>query len=238
MGSSDRRAFTEARALRHDLGLTPDAPADPFAIAAAQGIEVVWLPIGEKEPVEGGFLRREGHGFILMNSSKGGRRQRFTCAHEIGHAILHLEGDVQFVDTAEQLDTSRPGNPDEREANLFAAELLMPAVGVRAMAKGLESADAVGAVSRTYLVSPMSAAIRLSECDVVDPRTVETLRSAIEGDWRTFWREQQIPPDTKGSNELVLPEAYRRRADHLLEAGVISPERHAELLARTMRGSR
>jgi len=53
--------------------------------------------------------------------------QRFTLAHEIGHHFLHpnltYHRDLPILDTA-QGDRSMPA--EEREANFFAAELLMP----------------------------------------------------------------------------------------------------------------
>ncbi len=59
---------------------------------------------------------------IYINSNDPPQRQRFTLAHELGHAVLH-EGE-NVVDYRRNLDA-----PDERkevEANKFAAELLMP----------------------------------------------------------------------------------------------------------------
>src|SRR5437868_4869867 len=62
------------------------------------------------------------------------RRFRFTVAHELGHWICHvLEGAepaptyCRAVDLTESADRSL-----EREANVFAAELLMPEPAVRA----------------------------------------------------------------------------------------------------------
>lgn len=236
MGWSDRRAFLEARGLRHDVGLTPSQPADPFEIAAQRGIEIVHLPIGEDDPVEGAFLRRGGRSFILVNSAKRGRRQRFTCAHELGHAMLLGDSeDIELVDTAEQLDAVHSVVADEREANLFAAELLMPDVGVRGLVTGVsEPADAAGAIARTFLVSPKSAAIRLSELALIDRASADALLDMIENDWRTFWRTQEIPSDPRRKGTLTLPKQFRQRADDLLAAGVISPERHTELLERTL----
>jgi len=54
------------------------------------------------------------HYLIGLTGAKGGLlRRRFNVAHELGHMVLH--------------DEVRPGDPlHEREAHLFAAELLMP----------------------------------------------------------------------------------------------------------------
>jgi hypothetical protein len=56
-------------------------------------------------------------------------RQRFTAAHELGHAVLHRDDmPEQFLADTHQMLTDPDArlNPKEREANEFAAVLLMP----------------------------------------------------------------------------------------------------------------
>ncbi|MCM0622049.1 helix-turn-helix domain-containing protein [Nocardioides bruguierae] len=52
---------------------------------------------------------------FLLNASSPADRRRFTLAHEFGHAVMHSE----------------PRTDQEREADQFASELLLPAAGVR-----------------------------------------------------------------------------------------------------------
>jgi Zn-dependent peptidase ImmA (M78 family) len=59
------------------------------------------------------------------------RRRRFTVAHEIGHWLLHAQGAVPRTVWCRITDGSEPGDALEREANRFAAELLMPEAWVR-----------------------------------------------------------------------------------------------------------
>jgi Zn-dependent peptidase ImmA (M78 family) len=236
MAWSDRRPFVEARAQRHDAGLTPTEAADPFALAELFGIEVVRAPMGEDSPVEGAFLRRDNRQFVLVNAAKRSRRQRFTCAHELGHAILlPPETDTELLDTGDDLEI-RPGSSlEEREANLFAAELLLPEAGARQIAAAAPSVeDALGAVVRTFDVSPKMAAIRLREIDHIDQPQLRELLAVVDGDWQRLWREQRVPPDPVPSPTLVLPTMFRRRADALAEAGVISAERYEELVNRPL----
>ena len=53
------------------------------------------------------------------------KRQRFTVAHEIAHCALHMKSNekihIEFRD-----DQANISDPKEREANVFAGELLMP----------------------------------------------------------------------------------------------------------------
>ena len=75
---------------------------------------------------------RSGEGEIVIgvNSLHHINRQRFTIAHECGHLLLHKGKDVHIdktfrVNRRDEL-SSKAVDPDEIEANRFAAELLMP----------------------------------------------------------------------------------------------------------------
>jgi len=236
MAWSDRRPFVEARAQRRDAGLKAGEAADPFTLAERISVEAVRVPIGEDSPVEGAFLRRADHQFILVNSAKRGRRQRFTCAHELGHAILLPPGDdIERLDTGDDLEIHATTSTDEREANHFAAELLLPEAGALEVARAYGTAeDALGGLVRTFDVSPKMAAIRLREVGYIDQAQLRELLGVVDDDWQRLWREQRIPQDPVPTPELVLPAAFRRRADALVEAGVISAERYEELVDRPL----
>ena len=55
------------------------------------------------------------------------RRQRFTIAHELGHCCLHIAANRKesYIDFRSK-DTEREYSNDEKVANVFAGELLMP----------------------------------------------------------------------------------------------------------------
>ena len=77
----------------------------------------------------GMLVRRDGQAVIGVNSFHHTNRQRFTIAHEIGHLRLH-KGDVH-IDRSFRVNnrnavSSQAIDPEEIEANRFAAELLMP----------------------------------------------------------------------------------------------------------------
>jgi Zn-dependent peptidase ImmA (M78 family) len=109
------------------------APVDVDRLALALGAEV------RREPADdelSGFLFRDHQArkaVIGVNRKHHPNRQRFTIAHEIGHFLLH-EGERVFVDrlssgyhvNLRNEDSSKGINEEEIEANLFAAELLMP----------------------------------------------------------------------------------------------------------------
>lgn len=57
---------------------------------------------------------------IYVNENESAQRQAFTVAHEIGHIVLH--GDQDYIDYRDGSN-----NEKERQADDYAANLLMPA---------------------------------------------------------------------------------------------------------------
>jgi Zn-dependent peptidase ImmA (M78 family) len=79
---------------------------------------------GASSNFSGLLVRKDGAALIAINSTEHPRRQRFTIAHEIGHFFLHPNKDA-FVDYRSNAVGTRR-TPKEREADIFAASLLMP----------------------------------------------------------------------------------------------------------------
>ncbi len=99
-------------------------------------------PFGDAAEALAGFLffaGRIGHAFV--NADDILPRRRFTAAHELGHAVLHRESMGRYrADTDKTLLEGGDATDElEREANAFAAELLMPEEVVRARALELKS---------------------------------------------------------------------------------------------------
>jgi hypothetical protein len=111
---------------------------------------------------------------IVLNAAEGAtgrndpplRRHRFTIAHELGHWICHAHERAEAAPVyCRQSDLAR--NADralEREANVFAAELLMPRTNVCDAWK--ETPD-VGACAARFDVSPTAMQWRLYSFGIV-----------------------------------------------------------------------
>ena len=77
---------------------------------------------------------KTGRAVIGVNAQHHPNRRTFTIAHELGHYLLH-ESETMHLDSRKDGYTLQLRSPasatgesmNEREANLFAAELLMPA---------------------------------------------------------------------------------------------------------------
>lgn len=110
-------------------------PVDPVAIAKSLGLKVLTAKLDDD--VSGLLVKEpeDASATIYLNATDHERRQRFTCAHEIGHLSRRDVGARERIGYVDSRDLeSRSGkNPEEVWANRFAAELLMPAAAVRAL---------------------------------------------------------------------------------------------------------
>jgi hypothetical protein len=86
-------------------------------------------------PVSGMLLPAERR--ILVNAAEPETRRRFTIAHELGHWICQCVGAKSpqpVYCRAEEIGVDPAAKSLEREANIFAANLVMPEAAVRAAA--------------------------------------------------------------------------------------------------------
>lgn len=154
------------------------APVDVHRLATLSGITVTFDDLGSNE-VSGMLYRRSPASVMVINMHHSLHRQRFTIAHEIGHAELHdsdtyLDGlaTLRFRDGRSATGT----DAEEREANRYAATLLMPAAWVRErflrLVTGRRPTDEEMAISRLsaeFDVSPQAMHFRLVNLNLVDP---------------------------------------------------------------------
>lgn len=101
-------------------------PVDLFAITEHLGIDVYQATFNQD--VSGLIEKRKNSTKIYVNENDAPVRQRFTMAHELGHYFLHLKDtEGNFFDNEKSLFRNGGGDPIiEKEANQFAAALLMP----------------------------------------------------------------------------------------------------------------
>lgn len=92
---------------------------DPFALAAALGIEVAVGDIGSRA---GCYMYLKRNKCIWINENLEGNERLFVMAHELGHAILHPRQNCYFIKHKTLFLNSKV----EQEANQFAINLLIP----------------------------------------------------------------------------------------------------------------
>ena len=133
-------------------------PIDVREIAHKLGVGVFTRPF--PEALSALILRHGENAIIGVNSGQSHVRQRFSIAHELGHFVLHHH-DQHFIEygLAPSADGEQPNyHPvNERAANQFAAELLMPAELVRKDAK----TSSLARLATRYEVSQEAMGFRL-----------------------------------------------------------------------------
>lgn len=141
-----------------DVRALPGAPGDQGRLSGMLDAEemVIWLDRGEARRSPG--------------------RRRFTIAHEIGHLVLHvpLRRELFCDRPADIRETEGPpgaGPPElgrrEREANLFARELLMPETLVERQARA--TGFNLPALAKRFEVSVPAMRLRLRLLKLLPP---------------------------------------------------------------------
>lgn len=93
---------------------------DPFLLA--EKLNIITITRCMHEEINGFFKKEQRNRFIVINKNLSSVMQRFVCAHELGHAILHPDINTPFF----RKHTLFTVDKIEMEANSFAVELLVP----------------------------------------------------------------------------------------------------------------
>ena len=162
--SDATRCRRTARAVLHECGVGA-LPINPEEICRKKGIHYSHendFPAG----YWGALLRENGDFVILVSAScPTMRSRRFSTGHELGH--YHLEGHLAAL-LSSGIHYSGPPHkatePLELEANVFAAELLMPEPLISPIVDGADIGLAsVRVIAERCETSLTSAAIRYAE---------------------------------------------------------------------------
>lgn len=163
---------TDARNLLAKLSIT-DVPTPLDMIANSLGLKI-FKDQSFEDSISGVFVPEKMA--IIVNASHPEVRQRFTIAHEIGHFILHYDPknlDL-FVDKSfafyRNRKTSEGLDDNEKAANKFAAELLMPEEVLRKRVDtyGVDLFDefSVSRLATAFNVSEQAMTLKLQSLDV------------------------------------------------------------------------
>jgi Zn-dependent peptidase ImmA (M78 family) len=111
--------------------LTADYTSPPIPvleIAESNGVNVVFLDFGKHSETVSGFCDFKGKR-LFVNAKDKPERQSFTIAHELGHWMLHRDvflADPSRYPVLPRFSEPNEADPMEKEANKFAACLLVP----------------------------------------------------------------------------------------------------------------
>ena len=151
MGATKKYEDPRAHALReryHELFEAPELPVPVESIAE----DLLGLAVEEDDDLRVSGMLLPSERRIILNgreSRESPGRRRFTLAHELGHWICQCQdGNAKpLYCRAEEIGVDPEARAGEREANVFAAELLMPEEWVRGHARDREVASAFGVSS-------------------------------------------------------------------------------------------
>lgn len=93
--------------------------SNPFDLANMLGIIVIKEDLGA---IDGYYNKQLRQKQIHINCNLSENDMLFTCAHELGHALLHPNANTKFLYENTFLSVDKL----EQEANKFALELLLP----------------------------------------------------------------------------------------------------------------
>ena len=151
--------------LLQEAGMA-QAPVPVDEVARYLGIQVDEADLGEE--CSGMLVRDEESAVIGVNVKHHEHRKRFTIAHEIAHFVLH--GGEAYIDEPPHIDfraadSGSGTQQEEKEANQFAAALLMPADQVRAAVAEQPfdptQDDELPNLAQRFKVSPQAMTTRL-----------------------------------------------------------------------------
>jgi Zn-dependent peptidase ImmA (M78 family)/DNA-binding XRE family transcriptional regulator len=158
-------AVTAARIVRSNLGYTPDLPIDDLIYALeTKGIFIFKSPVDF--PKIDAFSAWAGNDnkfpVIVLTGDTTANRCRYTVAHELGHLFLHsgLFGDFQEF---------------EREADLFAAELLLPEETMSRLVVEPFTLAKAGKIKVEWKVSLQAVIKRAYDLQLISDKTYKSL---------------------------------------------------------------
>ena len=151
-----------------------NAPVDLDILAKKMKIRIKHEDL--ENDVSGFLVIKEGRSVIVLNKNHPPNRKRFTLAHEIGHYTLHKELDEIFLDSNltyfRSKDYSNKDSNIEKEANCFAAELLMPKPIIAKLIEdnniNISDENDFSNLAKTLKVSERALAIRLMKLGYLD----------------------------------------------------------------------
>lgn len=149
-------------------------PVDVEKVAAQLSIRVEQADLDED--CSGILIRSDEDGAVIgVNWDHHPNRQRFTIAHEIGHFLLHKGGTFIDKGTYARFRDQQSGSgtvSEEKQANQFAAALLMPAEWVKEAFKAhpFDPADgsALQDLADAFQVSTQAVMFRISNMGLLN----------------------------------------------------------------------
>jgi Zn-dependent peptidase ImmA (M78 family) len=224
-----------AESARRTLGVGLDGPIpDLLRLVEDEAGAFVFIVALGPDGIDGAFQLAGGDPFILLNQESAPVRKRFTLAHEFGHF---------FLDHGAQLDRriSFKDQPlAEREANGFAASLLVPRPGLDQWFARHDDPkvdlEVLVRIAFFFNVSAVVIRYRLENVRRIGAAAAERLDEAISRQEHYRVANElglQRPRDsitTQHARGAYVPATMQARIADLLRRGLLNQEAAAALL--------
>lgn len=193
--------YTHAELVLRELGITDPQEIDVEAIAWYLGATVRYVPL---DGCEARILGTDDRAIITVNSRSAPTRKRFSVAHELGHWKYHrgritvcTSGDIESGDKGRKQD-------QERVADRFGADLLMPRYLVQPAVGKVEfiTWKLVKTIAEQFSTSPIATVLRL-----VDLNLIPSLVVCHNKEGRVWFARSKDVPDRWFPNNELSPES-------------------------------
>jgi len=169
-------AKAKAKEIIEDYCFDHPSQIEPEEIANAEYVIV------EREPLEnyaGRITYSKNTAVITVNSNIASERQRFVTAHELGHFFADKRDTITTISDKYSFIYSRKEN--EKRANAFAAELLMPGEWYWDYTSSLKfEPNIVKRAAEHFRVSITASAIRYTEVGHIPLAVVMTQKRSVK----------------------------------------------------------
>lgn len=173
---------TAASVLRASWGLGNDPAPNMIHLLEAHGVRVYSL-VDDCAELDALSFWFNGVPYVFLTHHKSPERARWDATHELGHLILHLDGPPQ-------------GRDQERDADAFASEFLLPERGFRASAPRFPTLHDVQYEKREWRVAAVAYIRRLHHLRLISDWQYRSL--VIEAS-QAGYRRQEGDIEREGS---------------------------------------
>lgn len=179
------------------------------------------------EKFSGLSLKIDGHRFMLINSKHSIGRQHFTACHE----LYHLYEQENFEETF--CDESNKTEVEEKNADIFAANLLIPEDGLlrqipdKELQKNKIQINTMLEIEQFYACSHQALLRRIQDLGIITTEYSEKLAYDIKSIAEQYGYEKKLYEP--GNSGLVLGN-YGAKAKNLYDRNIISESHYLELM--------
>lgn len=207
-----------AHIVRQKWGVPRGPIKNLVSLVESVGV-VVLLVDSNNSDLDGEVVPDEdGQPIIYLNKNRSVDRLRFTLAHELGHLIMHTS------------DYIVPGEIAEQEANIFAAEFLMPSEDIRYQIDEDINIARLADLKRHWKVSMAALAMTARRIGAINDSKFKSLMIQLsQKGYRKKEPELGLPPESPTIVKQILDLYFDKLSYSIEDLEEIVPLQKVEL---------